>query len=142
MPFASSFKLSVLLLALVLSVHVAQAITIVTQDGLYEQLCGPSAKSDSGKSAICIDADFDIRQHIKGASANVVLYLAKDRKRFAVPVLPVGQNLWFTTVEHKVNLEAVTSGQNICVAYSVGTLQGTVNEASIYCVGEQHVHLP
>jgi len=141
MFFASSSKLSTLLLALVLSVHAAQAIMILTQDNLYEQLCGPNATS-SGKSAICIDADSDIRQHIKGASPNVVFYLANDRKRFAVPVLPVGEKLWFTTVEHKVSLEAVTSGQNMCVAYSVGTLQGTVNEASIYCVGEQHVHLP
>jgi len=141
MAFASSFKLSALLLALFLSVHVAQAIMILTQDNLYEQLCGPSA-SPSGKSAICIDADFDIRQHIKGASRNLVLYLANDRKRFAVPVLPVGEKVWFTTVQHKVDLEAVASGQNICVAYSVGTLPGTVNEASIYCVGDQHVHLP
>lgn len=67
-----------LLTLVLLSTAGVQAAFLAEQPVAYESLCGKQAASKPEIGTICLDFDFDFRQHLQKSSPAMVGYLAKD----------------------------------------------------------------
>ena len=144
---AISFKLLGPAAGLLLFTQLAQAAVFTPWPKQYDIFCGPKPDPSQIKiNAICMDAQWDIRNHIKENSPELAGILAQDNpvsqdkpSRFAVLVGQLGESVSFSTAQHKVTLQGAANNNRRCVVYSI---EGPGGSSGVFCIGEPHVQLP
>lgn len=139
----SSFKLLSAIAGLLLSTQLAHAATFHAQEDLYNIYCGPQPTNNE-LSAICFDANWDIRDHIKDSSPGLFGFMSqKNPDNFSVLVGKVGDKAEFSTIQHKVFLTGGAQNNKPCVVFSITDPDGQSNSNSgVFCVGDPHIHFP
>ncbi|KIS67760.1 uncharacterized protein UMAG_12258 [Mycosarcoma maydis] len=129
--------------AILLSSIGVQAVYFDPQQNEYDAYC--SAHASPAVGAICFDTSFDIRQHIVSSSPELVGFLSKDLRSFALPVGTSGSTMYFTTLFHRVDMVALDYrgwSQYPCVQYTISSTKGRKDSrVGHFCPGDRHVVL-